>query len=355
MSKFQQLNLAHEEPLPSPNQLMEDLPSKPHHQQFIEKSRCQIREILDGTDPRLLLIVGPCSIHDITAAKEYATKLRALVTNNFLIVMRVYFEKPRTSVGWKGLLYDPFLDGSNDINAGLRMSRQLLLDLVEMELPAATEFLDIASGYYFSDLISWGCIGARTAASQTHRQIASGLPMPIAFKNNTDGNVDIAVNGIINAATPHTYMGMNGAGQVCLTSTKGNKYCHTALRGGINKPNYDPQSIAHALNLLKSNNVPPRLLIDCSHDNSFRTHEQQPVVFQSVINQIIEGNKNIRGLILESHLYAGNQPLSSDLSLLKYAVSVTDPCLDWTSTEQLILWADEALSREYSNTLYIES
>lgn len=349
MSNHQHSLFLKEELLPSPDELMQELPLQIAQRNFIEKTRKEIRAILNGEDPRLLLIIGPCSIHDITAAKEYATKLRTLaasVSDTFLVIMRTYFEKPRTLLGWKGLLCDPQLDGSYDIHSGLRLCRQLLLDLTTLEIPAATEFLELTSTSYLGDLISWGCIGARTASSQSHRQMASGLPMPIAIKNNTDGNIEIAIHGIINAATPQTFVGINGSGRASLIRTRGNPDSHIALRGGTNKPNYDPQSISHALNLLRNNQLSQRLIIDCSHDNSFKTYEQQPMVFQSVIGQVVEGNQNIRGLILESHLFAGNQPLSADPSLLKYAVSVTDPCVDWETTERLVLWANGILKKE---------
>ena len=349
MSNKNHLNVRYSEVLPSPQELMNELPRMPHHQAFIEQTRQEIRNILDFKDNRLLLIVGPCSIHDITAAKEYATKLHDLsrqISDTFLVIMRVYFEKPRTTLGWKGLLYDPHLNGSNSIHTGLRSTRQLLLELAAMEVPAASEFLDPASIYYFGDLVSWGCIGARTASSQTHRQIASGLSMPLAFKNSTEGNIEIAVNGVLSGKTPHAFIGMNELGQAALIHSMGNPDCHIALRGGETKPNYDDESIRHALSCLEKAGLPQRILIDCSHDNSRRNHELQPLVFQNVIKQAIDGNNAIRGLILESNLFAGNQSLSLDSSQLKYAVSLTDPCLDWETTKKLILWAYAQINAE---------
>lgn len=349
MSNKINLNLTHTEKLPTPVELLQELPVNLQQRMFIEKSRQQIIQVLDSRDPRLLLIVGPCSIHDVHAAKEYAIKLRTLasqVSETFLILMRVYFEKPRTTVGWKGLLYDPHLDGSNAISTGLRVTRKLLLDIAELEIPAAAEFLDPISCYYFSDLISWACVGARTSESQTHRQIASALPMPTAFKNSTTGNIEVAVNGVLTAAAPHTFLGMNEQGQTALVSTKGNPHCHIVLRGGENKPNYDPESIMRALQILEQQQLPLRLIIDCSHDNAFRKHEQQPHVFQSVMHQILEGEKGLRGMILESNLNAGNQPIPKDLSHLQYAVSLTDPCVGWEMTERLLLWGHELLSKE---------
>jgi 3-deoxy-7-phosphoheptulonate synthase len=346
-------NLAQIEKLPSPSELWKELPLQEHQKNFIASSRRQIEQILDASDPRLLLIVGPCSIHDIQSAKDYALKLRELskqVSDNFFVLMRVYFEKPRTTVGWKGLLYDPHLNGSHDISHGLRTARQLLLELAELEIPAASEVLDPISCYYFSDLISWACIGARTSESQIHRQLASALPMPTAFKNSTTGNIEVAVHGVVTASSPHTFLGINAEGKASVIKSEGNPYGHVVLRGGDNKPNYDPDSISKSLDLLKQHRLPPRLIIDCSHDNSMRRHEQQPHVFQSVIHQFLEGEKSLRGLILESHLSAGNQPLTDNLAALKYAVSITDPCLDWDSTEQLILWAHGLLSQEKIST-----
>lgn len=341
MIKKYNLDVTHIESLPTPHDLMTELATSLEQQDFIEQSRTEIRRILDGVDSRFLIIAGPCSIHDVNAAKEYAERLGQLakeMSDSFLIVMRAYFEKPRTVLGWKGLMYDPHLNSSNDINTGLRWTRQLLLDLADKGIPVATEILDPASAYYFGDLISWGCIGARTTSSQTHRQLASGLPMPIAFKNSTDGNVDQAVNGVAAASVPHTFVGMNPMGKAAIAHTKGNPYGHIVLRGGESKTNYDPESISYALDRLQKANLPQRLIIDCSHDNSNRKHEQQLVVFQSVINQVLEGNRNIRGACLESNLFGGNQSFPADPSSLQYAVSLTDPCLDWATTEHVLRW-----------------
>lgn len=341
--------MLHEQPLPTPQELYEELPATQAQLHFVAETRRDIQKILDGQDSRLLLIVGPCSIHDTTAAKEYATNLRNLmpaVSENFHIIMRVYFEKPRTTLGWKGILYDPWLDGSHDVATGMRWTRQLLLDLAELNVGAASEFLDPTSASYFGDLVSWGCIGARTTSSQTHRQMASGLPMPVAFKNSIDGNVETAINGILNATTPHTLIGINPQGRISTIRTPGNPHSHIVLRGAKSKPNYDPQSILHALDRLRHARLPERLLIDCSHDNSSRTADKQLSVFQSIIHQVVEGNRNIRGILLESHLNAGKQPFSADLSKLKYGVSLTDSCLNWQTTERLILWGHEMLVRE---------
>jgi 3-deoxy-7-phosphoheptulonate synthase len=349
------LNLSSVQPLPSPQDLHNALPITVTQKNFVNKTRTTIQQILDGKDNRLLLIMGPCSIHDITAAKEYATLLRNLMPNIgdlFQVIMRVYFEKPRTSLGWKGMLNDPFLNGTHDIATGLHWTRQLLQDLADMEIPTAAEFLDPSSAHYFGDLISWGCIGARTTASQTHRQMASALPMPVAFKNSTDGNVDIAINGAIAASMPHTFIGPDFTGRISTLKTRGNSYGHIVLRGSKGKPNYDPDSINRTIKKMQRAQLPLRLLIDCSHDNSFRTAERQNTVFQSVVHQIVEGNRNIRGFLLESNIFDGKQFLGNDPSALKYAVSLTDPCLGWASTERLIRWGYDTIKREYANQTY---
>lgn len=337
-------------PILSPLKLKSLIPLQMEQKTFAEKIRDDIRKILNHQDPRLLLIMGPCSIHDAAAAKEYALKLKNLaqdVSDQFLLVMRTYYEKPRTILGWKGFLHDPELDNSNDIEKGLLWTRQLLLELMQMEVPTAAEFLDPASSAYFDDLISWGCIGARTSASQTHRQMASGLPMPIAFKNTTDGNIKAAIHGIISSAQPHTYMGIDQNGKACVIQTRGNRDGHLVLRGSETETNYDPESVSQALNALKMSDLPLRLLIDCSHGNSNRTYEQQAQVFQSIIGQVVEGNHHIRGMLIESHLNAGNQSIGKP-STLKYAVSLTDPCLDWDATENLVRWAYRKFKNEHT-------
>lgn len=339
--------------LPSPGELQHTLPLTASQAHFIYQVREQIIAILSGSDLRQLLVVGPCSIHDITAAKEYAIKLKKLaeeVQDSFLIVMRNYFEKPRTRLGWKGLLHDPYLNGGNDIAEGLKMARQLLLDLTDLEVPAATEFLDPASTEYYGDLISWGCIGARTSSSQIHRQIASGLHMPIAFKNSTDGNVDSAIHGVQAASVGHTYIGMDSSGKVAMVHSNGNSHAHVMLRGGEKGPNYDSLSVQRTLAQLEKAGCKRRLLIDCSHDNCNKQADKQAAVFQDVINQVLEGNDEIRGLMLESHLYGGNQVMHSEGSL-QYGVSLTDPCLDWETTERLILDAHALLSLNVTETV----
>ena len=349
MPKKINLNLLDSQVIPTPAEIVAEIPATEKQIRFIQRARQEVQDALFSHRSRLLLIAGPCSIHDIASAKEYARRFAELakeVSDTFVMVMRVYFEKPRTTLGWKGMIYDPFLDGSNAMSKGLRLTRQLLLELAEMEVPAAAEFLDPLSAHYFSDLITWGCIGARTSESQTHRQMASSLPMPVAFKNNTMGNVDVAVHGVLSAAIPHTYLGIDPFGKVCQQTSAGNSTCHIVLRGGEANPNYDPESISYALDCLQKNSLPPKLLIDCSHDNSRRKHQQQVSVFQSVIHQIKEGEKGIRGLILESNLEEGQQPMESDE--LRYGVSVTDACLDWETTAKLIRWGRTALLKEAS-------
>jgi 3-deoxy-7-phosphoheptulonate synthase len=328
------------EVLPSYKELKCRFPLTDRQQGFIEQSRQMVRQILGGTDPRLLLIIGPCSIHDLSSAKEFATHLKKLsleISPYFSLIMRVYCEKPRSSTGWKGFLYDPFLDGSHDIQQGIQWTRQLLLELADLQVPAATEFLDPLTAFYYDDLITWGSIGARTSSSQPHRQLASSLLMPIGIKNGVAGNLSAAVNGVSVASSPQTYLGLNLDGQLATIRTLGNQDTHIVLRGGDNGPNYDLSSVQEALRRLGVAQLPPRLLIDCSHQNSGKRYDKQPLVFQSILHQIVEGNSAIRGLLLESHLYEGNQPLLNP-SHLKYGISITDGCLDWYSTERLIKW-----------------
>lgn len=334
--------------LPSPLELSNQLPVTLSQRKFIAKSRDTIKRILNGTDPRLLIIVGPCSIHDPYAALEYANQLKELsykVSDSFFLVMRCYTEKSRTSLGWKGLLYDPHLDGSYHIINGLTSTRQILLELCSLELPAAAELLNPFTAPYYSDLLSWGCIGARTTESQPHRLMASGLPMPISFKNNTSGNIESAVNGALVASLPHTFISMQNNGQMGITKTDGNPDSHITLRGGDSGPNFDPASIEYAIKSIEKAKIPLRLIIDCSHGNSRRNFYQQKEVFESILKQSIQGNKAIKGVILESHLFAGNQPLLP--GKLQYAVSITDPCLDWTSTSQLILEGSNLLKEPF--------
>jgi 3-deoxy-7-phosphoheptulonate synthase len=311
------------------------------------KSRQELEAILDGKDQRKFLVVGPCSIHDVQAAEDYAKRLKTLaerVKDKLLLVMRVYFEKPRTTVGWKGLINDPDLDDSFHIEKGLIMARELLIKIAELGLPTATEALDPIVPQYISDLISWTAIGARTTESQTHREMASGLSMPVGFKNSTDGSIQVALNALHSAREPHHFLGINEEGQVSIFRTRGNAYGHIILRGGDRKPNYDADSVKLAEDKLKEAQLPCKIVIDCSHGNSKKNHKLQGSVFENVIQQILDGNTSIVGMMLESNLYEGSQPIPSDLEQLKYGVSVTDKCINWEETEKIVLTAYEMLS-----------
>ncbi len=337
-----------------PHELHEALPLPFDRHDTVSSSRQIIKNILSGIDPRLLLIIGPCSIHDIDSTLEYANRLKELsqsISDSFFVVMRVYFEKPRSAGGWKGFALDPHLDGSHEISKGHYLTRQLLVHLAELGLPAGAEFLEPTSGHYFGDLISWGCIGARTSESQLHRQMASGFNMPIAFKNNTCGNIEVAVNGIHSASQPHTFMTINREGQLAVTHSDGNPDCHLVLRGGREKPNYDACSIATAVSYLEEAKLSRSLLIDCSHDNSSRICENQPLVFRSVIEQVQAGNKQIKGICLESHLNHGKQPLPKSREDLEYGISVTDSCLGWEATRELIVWGHKVIKNVLLNSL----
>lgn len=307
--------------------------------------RDAIEKILLREDRRLLVIAGPCSIHDAKAACEYAEKLKHLrdeVSEALFVVMRVYFEKPRTSVGWKGLINDPRLDGTCDIPDGLRKAREILLKINEIGVPAATEFLETITPQYVADLVSWSCIGARTTESQTHREMASGLSMPVGFKNGTDGNLSAAINAIIAAKTPQSFLGIDQNGHTCVVKTGGNPWAHIVLRGG-RLPNYDPISIEQARLKLIGENLRENILVDCSHGNSMKKFQGQAIVWRNVIDQYIAGNDSLIGLMLESNLFEGNQKYSGDLSSLKYGVSITDECISWDTTEHLLLSAAEKL------------
>ncbi|WP_094751566.1 3-deoxy-7-phosphoheptulonate synthase [Psychromonas sp. CD1] len=324
--------------LMTPAQLKKQLPVSAYVNKFINISRRNIANIIQKKDHRLLVICGPCSIHDITAAKEYATRLKKVheqYKDTLYIVMRVYFEKPRTTVGWKGLINDPYMDDSFDIEAGLKKARELLLWISELGLPIATEALDPISPQYIGDLFSWAAIGARTTESQTHREMASGLSMPVGFKNGTDGSLSTAVNAMQSAASGHRFMGINQNGQSALLQTTGNKNGHVILRGGGGKPNYDSLNVAlaeQALDKAKMGNI---LIVDCSHENSNKNYQLQPLVAKDVFHQILKGNKSIIGIMLESNLHAGSQVASLPVDELQYGVSVTDACIDWETTETL--------------------
>lgn len=345
------------QPLITPAQLKEKLPLGDRQKKSLLRSRQTITNIIDGKDPRLLMIVGPCSIHDTASAKEFAYKLKEFqneVEDTFYLVMRVYLEKPRTTIGWKGYIYDPFLDGSHQIEEGLHKARELLLDFADQQIPAGTEFLDPLTSHYYSDLISWGSIGARTVSSQVHRQFASGLSIPMGFKNNTDGNIHTAIHAMISAAAPHSHISIDEKGQLSSVHTEGNLSTHLVLRGGEKKTNYDKVSVAIALKSLREYRLPARVMIDCSHDNSLKRHDLQPLVFQTVISQYCERPKSIIGAILESHLSAGSQSLASGKRNLKYGMSVTDNCIDFATTERL-LWQSHLLLKNCQESPTIET
>jgi 3-deoxy-7-phosphoheptulonate synthase len=333
------VNVLSQELLPTPQQVKAALPLSERARETVLRGRETVRRILDREDPRLFVVVGPCSIHDIKAAHEYAARLKQLadeVRDTLYIVMRVYFEKPRTTVGWKGLINDPFMDDSFHIEKGLHLARELLLHIAELGLPTATEALDPITPQYLSDLITWTAIGARTTESQTHREMASGLSTPLGFKNGTDGSLTVAMHALLSAARPHHFLGINQDGQCAVYRTGGNRYGHIVLRGGNGRPNYDSVSIALCEQELERHGLPRNIAVDCSHGNSNKDPALQPLVAENCVNQILEGNRSIVALMLESNLHAGNQPIPADLSRLKYGVSVTDACIDWPSTEKLL-------------------
>jgi len=339
-TRVDDVRIAAVRPLISPALLQDELPVSDPDLALIEASRRAIADVLHGRDDRLLVVVGPCSIHDHDQAMDYARLLKAAadtLKDELLLVMRVYFEKPRTTVGWKGLINDPYLDDSFKIQDGLHIGRQLLLDLAEKGLPTATEALDPISPQYLQDLISWSAIGARTTESQTHREMASGLSSAVGFKNGTDGSLTVAINALQSVSSPHRFLGIDQRGQVSVVMTKGNAYGHVVLRGGNGKPNYDSVSVTLCEQALVKAKVKPNIMVDCSHANSNKDAALQPLVMDNVANQIVEGNNSIVGLMVESHLGFGSQPIPADLSQLEYGVSVTDACIDWAMTEKSIL------------------
>lgn len=330
------INVDSQDVLVTPEQLKRALPMSDQAEEMLAGSRKVIQDILDRKDHRVFVVVGPCSIHDPTAALDYARRLKALsdeLSDTLYIVMRVYFEKPRTTVGWKGLINDPYLDDSFKLEEGLHIGRQLLLDILELGLPTSTEALDPISPQYLQDLISWSAIGARTTESQTHREMASGLSSPVGFKNGTDGGLTVATNALNSVAKPHRFLGINSAGQVSVFTTRGNRYGHIVLRGGSSGPNYDSVHIRLCEEALEKAGVACNIMVDCSHANSNKQPELQPLVVDNVANQIIEGNKSIVGLMIESHINAGSQSIPANLDELAYGVSVTDGCINWESTE----------------------
>ena len=334
------INIELPEILVTPSELKKEIPLSNTARSTLADGRRAIENILERKDHRIFVVVGPCSIHDLKAAHEYAAKLKELaekVSDTILIVMRVYFEKPRTTTGWKGLINDPFMNDSFKITDGLRIGRQLLHDILELGLPTATEALDPISPQYMQDLITWSAIGARTTESQTHREMASGLSSSVGFKNGTDGSLTVAINALQSVASPHRFLGINSDGKVSVITTRGNPYAHVVLRGGNGKPNYDSVSVSICEQELKGAGVTPNIMVDCSHANSNKDHNLQPLVLDNVANQILEGNTSIVGAMIESHLSGGNQKLSSNPDELEYGVSVTDACVDWKTTESSIL------------------
>ncbi|MFZ1326825.1 MAG: 3-deoxy-7-phosphoheptulonate synthase [Candidatus Contendobacter sp.] len=325
--------------LPTPEEIKQTLPVSATAEATVLAARQTVRDILDHRDHRVFVVVGPCSIHDIKAAHEYARRLRTLadeVGDTLYLIMRVYFEKPRTTVGWKGLINDPHLDDSFDIAEGLRIARQLLLDIADLGLPAGTEALDPLCPQYLDDLLAWTAIGARTTESQTHREMASGLSTPVGFKNATNGSLDVAINALQSASRPHSFLGINGNGQSAVVRTSGNRYGHVVLRGGAEGPNYDTVTITLCEQELAKNKLPSTVVVDCSHANARKDPALQPLVLNDCAHQILEGNRSIVGFMIESNLEWGNQVIPADRSQLKYGVSITDACVDWATTEKML-------------------
>lgn len=329
--------------LPVPKEIQQEIPLTPIRASFVQNTRNAIEAILNGWDTRLLLIVGPCSIHDPVAALEYGQRLSMLadhVSDRFLMVMRTYFEKPRSILGWKGMLYDPEIDGSHQLAKGIRLTRKLLANLADLRIPTGCELLEVNTAPYYTDFLSWGCIGARTSSSPLHRQMASSLNLPMGFKNSTDGNIDTAIHGVLSAESPHVYMGLSPSGHMVRVQSEGNPLCHVVLRGSLQGPNYDSPAVQRAIQKCRQAQICSKLMIDCSHDNSGKNPEQQERVFLSVVQQILKGNTHIAGMMLESHLNSGSQEIAFPL---RYGISITDPCMNWQTTEKLVLQAHSLL------------
>ncbi len=343
MNYISNTNVTEIKPLISPECLIDELPITDTALQNVLMSREIIKNILKGDDSRMLIIVGPCSIHDPVSAYEYAKKLRDLsikLNNSLFIVMRTYFEKPRTTIGWKGLINDPDLNNSFNINKGLKIARKLLIDINELGIPTAIEFLDTISPQYISDLISWGAIGARTTESQLHRELVSGLSMPVGFKNSTNGDIQVAIDAIKSSAHSHKFLGVNSNGLASIIKTTGNPYTHIILRGSNNGTNYHKSFIDTTFNILYNNNLSTNIIIDCSHGNSQKKYKNQINVICYLIDLIKTDYNKIKGLMIESNLKSGNQPLSSNL---EYGISITDECIDWTTTENLLILLSVAI------------
>ncbi len=336
---IENINVTAFDAMPTPEEIHRRLPITPKATKVITHGRHLLRNILDRKDHRLFVVVGPCSIHDPVAGLDYAHRLKKLsdeVGDTLQIIMRVYFEKPRTTVGWKGYINDPFMDDSFRVDIGMERARQFLLDVAEIGLPTGTEALDPISPQYYGDLITWTAIGARTTESQTHREMSSGLSTPVGFKNGTSGDLGVAVNAILSASKPHSFLGINSHGNVSVVRTKGNRHGHIVLRGGDGRPNYDTVSITMVEQALAKAKLQNNIVVDCSHANSFKKPELQPLVMADIVNQIRLGNQSLLGVMIESNIEAGNQSIPADLSQLKYGCSVTDACVDWATTEKMI-------------------
>ncbi|NET32907.1 MAG: 3-deoxy-7-phosphoheptulonate synthase [Cyanothece sp. SIO1E1] len=339
LCKTNDLHVIETRPLVTPEAIKDELPITESVASLVSGTREHIRAILRGDDPRLLVVVGPCSIHDVKAAYEYGERLSSLrqeLSSQLEIIMRVYFEKPRTTGGWKGLINDPHLNGSYDINSGLYLARKLLLDLAYLGLPAATELLDPITPQYIADIIAWTAIGARTTESQTHREMASGLSMPVGFKNGTDGSFQSAINAMLSAGQPHRFLGINAQGLASIVTTIGNPDSHLVLRGGKHGPNYDTANVDKAVKEMTHHGLTPRLMVDCSHGNSSKDYTRQPAVLRDIADQLVAGQHNVMGVMIESHLKAGNQSIPTNLKQLTYGQSITDSCVDFDTTAEML-------------------
>lgn len=352
MKSIENINIISEDPLLTPHELKEILPLTSESSATVVKARDSIIQILQGQDPRIFMVIGPCSIHDTESAMEYARRLKILaeeVSDTLVLIMRVYFEKPRTQVGWQGLINDPGLDSTYQIEDGLQRARKLLLDINAIGVPAAGEALDLITPQYVQDLIAWTAIGARTVESQTHRKMASGFTSAVGFKNATHGEENVAVNAILSAAHPSHFLSVNPVGQAAVIRTKGNPNTHIVLRGGKNGPNYDEASITRCEALMEDANLLPSIMVDCSHDNSGKNPDKQPEVLDNVIQQIEKGNESIVGIMLESHLFGGKQKIPKNIESLRYGVSITDACIDWPTTERIVHDANKRLKNILPN------
>ncbi len=344
--RTENLNVLAFDEMPSPDEIHARVPLTEKAADAVVMGRAAIEAILDGRDQRLFVVVGPCSIHDPVAGLDYARRLRALgdeVSGTMVVVMRVYFEKPRTSLGWKGFINDPFMDDSFRIDVGMEKARRFLFDVNEIGLPAGTEALDPIAPQYYGDLVAWTAIGARTSESQTHREMSSGLSTPVGFKNGTDGDIEAAVNAILSASRPHSFLGVSGQGRSTIVRTRGNRYGHLVLRGGGGRPNFDTVSISLAEQSLAKAKLPQNIVVDCSHANSWKKPEMQPLVIRDVVHQIREGNRSVVGFMIESFIEQGSQPIPEDLSKLRYGCSVTDACVGWDATVEMLRSAHEVL------------